>query len=142
MAASASNARAESHVRQADRNLGSCSVKPLIHSIPSNGGRQTKAPHMRCGPEAGTSRAKGPRMMSFCESQRPSDPPAVLDRVREGLPLVNIICHQLRRQIGSVVRMDDIVSYGREGLLAAARSFDPMRGVPFRRWANIRVRGS
>jgi RNA polymerase sigma factor FliA len=81
-------------------------------------------------------------MMSLYESHRPMDPPAVLDRVREGLPLVNIICHQLRRQIGSVVRMDDIVSYGREGLLAAARSFDPMRGVPFRRWANIRVRGS
>jgi RNA polymerase sigma factor for flagellar operon FliA len=81
-------------------------------------------------------------MMSLCESGRLADPPAVLDRVREGLPLVNIICHQLRRQIGSAVRMDDIVSYGREGLLAAARSFDPMRGVPFRRWANIRVRGS
>jgi RNA polymerase sigma factor FliA len=80
--------------------------------------------------------------MALCESRRPLDPPAVLDRVREGLPLVNIICHQLRRQIGSAVRMDDIVSYGREGLLAAARSFDPMRGVPFRRWANIRVRGS
>src|SRR5580704_442551 len=81
-------------------------------------------------------------MMSLCEPQRPTDPPAVLSRVREGLPLVNIICHQVRRQIGSVVRMEDIVSYGREGLLAAARSFDPMRGVPFRRWANIRVRGS
>jgi RNA polymerase sigma factor for flagellar operon FliA len=81
-------------------------------------------------------------MMSLYEPQRPTDPPAVLSRVREGLPLVNIICHQVRRQIGSVVRMDDIVSYGREGLLAAARSFDPMRGVPFRRWANIRVRGS
>jgi RNA polymerase sigma factor FliA len=81
-------------------------------------------------------------MMSLCEFRRPADPPDVLHRVREGLPLVNIICHQLRRQIGSVVRMDDIVSYGREGLLAAARSFDPMRGVPFRRWANIRVRGS
>jgi RNA polymerase sigma factor for flagellar operon FliA len=80
--------------------------------------------------------------MSLCESQKPTDPPAVLSRVREGLPLVNIICHQVRRQIGSAVRMDEIVSYGREGLLAAARSFDPMRGVPFRRWANIRVRGS
>jgi len=38
--------------------------------------------------------------------------------------------------------MDDIVSYGREGLLAAARTFDASRGVPFRRWANIRVRGA
>ena len=81
-------------------------------------------------------------MMSACSLQRSADPPHVLHRLREGLPLVEIICHQLRRQLGLAVRMDDLVSYGREGLLAAARSFDPARGVPFRRWANIRVRGA
>jgi len=82
-------------------------------------------------------------MMSACATLRcPVDPPHVLRRLREGFPLVEIICHQLRRQLGLVVRMDDLVSYGREGLLAAARSFDPSRGVPFRRWANIRVRGA
>jgi RNA polymerase sigma factor for flagellar operon FliA len=74
--------------------------------------------------------------------RRSIDPPHVLDRVRENLPLVDIICHQIKRQLGRTLRMDDIVSYGREGLLAAARTFDPNRGVPFRRWANIRVRGA
>jgi RNA polymerase sigma factor for flagellar operon FliA len=81
-------------------------------------------------------------MMTACTSTPRVDSPAVLARVREGLPLVEIICHQIRRQLSLVVRMDDLVSYGREGLLAAARSFDPERGVPFRRWANIRVRGA
>jgi RNA polymerase sigma factor for flagellar operon FliA len=66
----------------------------------------------------------------------------VLARVRAGLPLVDIICHQVRKQLGVTVRMEDLVSHGREGLLAAARSFDARRGVPFRRWANIRVRGA
>jgi RNA polymerase sigma factor for flagellar operon FliA len=73
---------------------------------------------------------------------RPIDPPHVLERVRENLPLVDIVCHQIRRQLGRTLRMEDIVSYGREGLLAAARTFDAARGVPFRRWANIRVRGA
>jgi RNA polymerase sigma factor for flagellar operon FliA len=81
-------------------------------------------------------------MMSACLFHRPDDPPDVLRRLHEGLPLVDVICHQLRKQLGLVVRTDDLVSYGREGLLAAARSFDPTRGVPFRRWANIRVRGA
>jgi RNA polymerase sigma factor FliA len=82
-------------------------------------------------------------MMSACAlRQRPQDAPEVLRRVHEGLPLVEIICHQLRRQLVAAVRMEDLLSYGREGLLAAARSFDASRGVPFRRWANIRVRGA
>jgi RNA polymerase sigma factor for flagellar operon FliA len=38
--------------------------------------------------------------------------------------------------------LDDLVSHGREGLLGAARSFDPGYGVPFRRWANFRVKGA
>jgi RNA polymerase sigma factor for flagellar operon FliA len=40
------------------------------------------------------------------------------------------------------VPFDDLVSFGREGLLAAARAFDESKGVPFRRWANLRVRGA
>src|ERR1700683_3649245 len=82
------------------------------------------------------------RMMTACELRTPYDSPHVLERVRNGLELVDIICHQVRKQIGSNLRMDDLVSHGREGLLRAARSFDPERGVPFRHWANIRVRGA
>jgi RNA polymerase sigma factor for flagellar operon FliA len=63
-------------------------------------------------------------------------------RVREGLVLVEIIARQLRRELGPSVELDELVSQGREGLLSAARSFDPDRGVPFRRWANLRVRGA
>ena len=34
------------------------------------------------------------------------------------------------------------MSFGREGLLDAARRYDPERGVPFRAYANFRVRGA
>lgn len=65
----------------------------------------------------------------------------VLTRVEEGLPLVDGVARSIRRQFGPYVQLDDLVSQGRETLLQAARSFDPDRGVPFRRWAALRIRG-
>jgi RNA polymerase sigma factor for flagellar operon FliA len=67
----------------------------------------------------------------------------VLARFHAELDLVDIVARQLgRRLAASPVTLDDLRSFGREGLLAAARSFDESRGVPFRRWANVRIRGA
>ncbi len=71
----------------------------------------------------------------------PADAPETVARIHEGMPLVDILAFQLRRQLGSY-DLDDLKSAGREGLVNAARSFDPALGVPFRRWANLRVRGA
>lgn len=73
---------------------------------------------------------------------RTVDSPEVLARVAEGLPLVDMLARSMRRQFGGHVQVDDLASHGREVLLSAARSFDPDRGVPFRRWAALRVRGA
>lgn len=70
------------------------------------------------------------------------DPPDVLARIRDGLDLVDIISRQMCRRLGSRFRVDEIASYGHEGLLSAARSYQEDRGVPFRRWANLRIRGA
>lgn len=72
----------------------------------------------------------------------PNDSPEVLARIKEGLDLVDMLARQMRRQFGSYTTVDDLASQGREALLGAARSFDPERGVPFRRWANLRIRGA
>jgi RNA polymerase sigma factor for flagellar operon FliA len=66
----------------------------------------------------------------------------VLARLHEGLDLVDMLARQLRRQFGPYVQVEDLTSQGREALLAAARSYDPDRAVPFRRWANLRIRGA
>jgi RNA polymerase sigma factor for flagellar operon FliA len=71
----------------------------------------------------------------------PADAPETVARIHEGMPLVDMLAHQLRRQLGSY-DLDDLRSAGREGLVNAARSFDPALGVPFRRWANLRIRGA
>ena len=55
---------------------------------------------------------------------------------------MDIVARQTARRMSPVVTVDDLRSFGREGLLHAARTYDPARGVPFRRWANLRVRGA
>ncbi len=71
-----------------------------------------------------------------------ADSPEVLERFHGALDLVPIIAGQTRTCVGSVVELDDLLSYARAGLLDAARRFDPQRGVPFRAYATLRVRGS
>ncbi len=71
-----------------------------------------------------------------------ADPPEVLARIKEGLDLVDMLARQMRRQFGGLAQVEDLASQGREALLAAARSYDPDRGIPVRRWANLRIRGA
>jgi RNA polymerase sigma factor for flagellar operon FliA len=73
---------------------------------------------------------------------QPVDDPEVMERFRATLDLVPKIAGQLMRSLRGVSEMDDLVSYGQTGLLEAARRFDPSRGVPFRAYASIRIRGS
>jgi RNA polymerase sigma factor FliA len=73
---------------------------------------------------------------------RPEDPPEVLERFNQTLELVEIIARQVGRAVGRSVELDDLLSFGREGLLDAARRYEADRGVPFRAYANYRVRGA
>jgi RNA polymerase sigma factor for flagellar operon FliA len=70
------------------------------------------------------------------------DAPEVLVRFQAEADLVEIISRQVARSMGAAVELDDLKSYAREGLLDAARKFDSERGVPFRAYANFRVRGA
>jgi RNA polymerase sigma factor for flagellar operon FliA len=71
-----------------------------------------------------------------------ADSSDILARFHAELPLVDIVARQLVRTVGQAVTLDDLVSFGREGLLQASRTFDAARGVPFRRWANLRIKGA
>ena len=65
-----------------------------------------------------------------------------LERFNATLELVDIIARQVGRTLGRGIELDDLIAYGREGLLDAARRFDASRGIPFRAYANYRVRGA
>ncbi|HLV19498.1 MAG TPA: sigma-70 family RNA polymerase sigma factor [Polyangiaceae bacterium] len=70
------------------------------------------------------------------------DNPDTLSRFNDNLDLVDILAKQVARSVGRASELDDLIAYGREGLLDAARRFDASRGVPFRAYANYRVRGA
>jgi RNA polymerase sigma factor for flagellar operon FliA len=71
------------------------------------------------------------------------DGPEVSARVRQGLDLVPKVGAQLLRHAKRArLPLEELSSYGNEGLLAAARTFDEARGVPFRAWAVIKIRGA
>jgi RNA polymerase sigma factor for flagellar operon FliA len=71
-----------------------------------------------------------------------SESPEVLERFSSGLSLVDIIARQILRTLGGAAELEELLSFGREGLWDAARRFDTSRGVPFRGYANFRVRGA
>ena len=70
------------------------------------------------------------------------EPPEVLERFNEELGLADIIAKQMVRSTKGAVPFDDLLSAAREGLFDAARKFDASRQVPFRAYANSRIRGS
>jgi RNA polymerase sigma factor for flagellar operon FliA len=71
-----------------------------------------------------------------------SDTPEILDRFHAELALVEVIAAHISRSVGRSIEFDDLVGAGREGLLDAARRFEPTRGVPFRAYAHLKVRGA
>jgi RNA polymerase sigma factor FliA len=80
--------------------------------------------------------------MTSTPALQAADAPDVLERFQAQLELVEIVARQVAKSVGPAVDVDDLRSYGREGLLDAARKFDSERGVPFRAYANFRVKGA
>lgn len=69
-------------------------------------------------------------------------PPEERARIEANLDLVAMVARQTRRQFGTYVRLEDLEGTGREALVVAARTFASDRGVTFRNWAFIRIRGA
>jgi RNA polymerase sigma factor for flagellar operon FliA len=63
-------------------------------------------------------------------------------RVEEGLPLVGHYVREMLNKVPTHVNRDDLTSAAMMALALAAQAFDPTRGVPFARYAAIRIRGA
>jgi RNA polymerase sigma factor for flagellar operon FliA len=66
----------------------------------------------------------------------------VQDLVAQSLPLVRSVVNGLAAHYPRHCDRDELVAAGTLGLVEAARRFDPERGVPFERWAALRIRGA
>ena len=69
------------------------------------------------------------------------DSPEVILRVHTGLPIVDQVAWRFGRLLRGTVEVDDLIGYGRIGLLAAARDFEHHR-IPFEAYATFRIRGA
>lgn len=70
------------------------------------------------------------------------DTPESRQLFNEHLELVEVTVRKMLRSLGGFRDLDSLRSFGQEGLLLAARRFDPERGIPFRVFAAYRVRGA
>jgi RNA polymerase sigma factor for flagellar operon FliA len=68
--------------------------------------------------------------------------PTTDELVRENLPLVGHIVRSVLSRVPSHVSRDELISAGMYALAVSASSFDASRGVPFARFAAIRIRGA
>jgi RNA polymerase sigma factor for flagellar operon FliA len=62
--------------------------------------------------------------------------------VEQHMPLVGHLVREAMTRLPAHVNRDDLVSAGMTGLVLSCRSFDPERGIPFARFASIRIRGA
>lgn len=73
---------------------------------------------------------------------QPLSPAARDELITAHMPIVGYIVREISMRLPRHVDLGDLHSAGLLGLVQAARGFDPSRGVPFKRYANTRVRGA
>jgi RNA polymerase sigma factor for flagellar operon FliA len=80
--------------------------------------------------------------MSAAVTQRGSSSGAEIDHlVRSHLPLVGHLVREVLGRVPAHVNRDDLISAGMLALVTSAQGYDASRGVPFGRFAAIRIRG-
>ncbi len=62
--------------------------------------------------------------------------------IEEHLHLVHSIAAKLRGQLGKTMEPGDLVAYGTQGLIEAAKRYDPKQGATFSTFAYYRIRGA
>ncbi|HET9518563.1 MAG TPA: sigma-70 family RNA polymerase sigma factor [Actinoplanes sp.] len=67
---------------------------------------------------------------------------ALDDLIRENMPLVGHIVREMLFKVPAHVHRDDLASAGYAALVTAAQAFEPARGIPFGRFAAVRIRGA
>ncbi len=71
-----------------------------------------------------------------------NDKQALTRLAAEHRVLVQSIARRLKRRLGRLVELEDLEAHGMEGLLTAARRYQPGRGATFATFAGHRIRGA
>ncbi len=81
-------------------------------------------------------------MVAAADAPEGAAPESIDELVRTHLPLVGHLVREVLGRVPAHVNRDDLVSAGMLALAMSAKSFDASRGVPFGRFAAIRIRGA
>jgi len=76
------------------------------------------------------------------EGTVPSSSPSEEELVRQNMPLVGYLVAETMSRVPAHVSRDELMSAGLAALAHAARAYDAGRGVPFARFAGMRIRGA
>jgi RNA polymerase sigma factor for flagellar operon FliA len=62
--------------------------------------------------------------------------------IRTYVPLVKFVAHRIAARLPSHVELDDLIHSGILGLMDAMEKFEPSRGIKFKTYAELRVKGA
>ncbi len=62
--------------------------------------------------------------------------------IKDYVPLVKFVAHRISNRLPSHVELDDLIHSGILGLMDAVEKFDPGRGIKFKTYAELRVKGA
>ena len=62
--------------------------------------------------------------------------------IRAYVPLVKFVAHRISSRLPSHVELDDLIHSGILGLMDAIEKFEPSRGIKFKTYAELRVKGA
>lgn len=62
--------------------------------------------------------------------------------IRTYVPLVKFVAHRISARLPSHVELDDLIHSGILGLMDAMEKFEPSRGIKFKTYAELRVKGA
>jgi RNA polymerase sigma factor for flagellar operon FliA len=89
-----------------------------------------------------TSTAKGAKQAASTSAETRACSAVVEALVRDNLALVGHIVRETMTRLPAHIGRDDLTSAGMAALVLSAQSYDEARGVPFARFAAIRIRGA
>jgi RNA polymerase sigma factor for flagellar operon FliA len=62
--------------------------------------------------------------------------------IRTYVPLVKFVAHRISARLPSHVELDDLIHSGILGLMDAIEKFEPARGIKFKTYAELRIKGA
>ena len=89
-----------------------------------------------------TTTAKGGKQSAATSAETRASSAVVEALVRDNLALVGHIVRETMTRLPAHIGRDDLTSAGMAALVLSAQSYDEARGVPFARFAAIRIRGA